>query len=82
MQKLSKTIGYKGTQTLYYAGREVDKWVGCPLNTLITINFSHTAVAPKEAAVIKAEHASFAPILKEGNLSDNNLNPGTINISA
>lgn len=46
--RLSREIGFKGTQTLYYAQRQADN-IGLPLNTLVTINFSLTTIAPWEA---------------------------------
>lgn len=46
--RLSMEIGFKGTQTLYYAQRQAER-IGLPLNTLMTINFSHTDIAPWEA---------------------------------
>lgn len=46
--RLSTEIGFKGTQTLYYAQRQANR-IDLPLNTLLTINFSHTTIAPQNA---------------------------------
>ena len=43
-------IGFKGTQTLYYAQQQAER-IGLPLTTLITMNFSHTVIAPWDATL-------------------------------
>ncbi len=47
--RLSRRIGYKGAQTLYYAIGEQAERVGSPLTHLVTINFSLAGVAPESA---------------------------------
>lgn len=44
-------IGYKGAQTLYYAGEQAER-IGLPLNNWVTINFASTAVAPWDASAV------------------------------
>lgn len=46
--RVSREIGFKGTQTLYYAQQQANR-IDLPLNTLITINFSHTTIPAWEA---------------------------------
>lgn len=46
--RASTEIGFKGTQTLYYAQEQSER-IGLPLNTLITINFRHTVIGPAKA---------------------------------
>ncbi len=48
MRPRTTQIGFKGAQTLYYAKRQAQN-IGLPLNTLVTINFSHTTIEPWEA---------------------------------
>ena len=42
----SNEIGYKATQSIYYASNEVADYIGYPLNTLVTINFSLADIDP------------------------------------
>jgi len=48
-KRVSTEIGYKGAQSIYYATREVAEYVGLPLNTLVTINFSMSEIRPESA---------------------------------
>lgn len=52
MLRTSHALGYKASQTLYYAMHEHAARIGCPLTHWVTINFALTTVDPWEAVPV------------------------------
>jgi hypothetical protein len=63
LEPTSLHIGRKGGQSQYYADEQAER-IGLPLNQLVTINFRHTTIDPRQAvpafAAIRARYSKWS----------------------